>query len=291
MDNTRQSSKGTRRNEATADQRKIIAALKDLELVHVNLDEDGNAVSLNMIHHKLMTDKGIELAAKLTTLTSVTLWPMTDKRLAYLRQLPNLKYACFQNVSHGNNGEHITDAGMIPLSDLHGLEELYLSGAVISDAGLNHLKGLINLKKLQVKGSFTLEGLKQLSSISDLIYLEIPGSLGLGYAEFCPNLEAISDFRNNLSDSDLGYLQLLTKLKVFYCVSDKVSDSGIRHLMGIKSLRELWLYCPNVTEGVIKELREALPACNIEYDPCPIDWKQDRQSHLFYQRVKQLCVH
>ncbi|MBI5251835.1 MAG: hypothetical protein HY912_20270 [Desulfomonile tiedjei] len=271
MNNFRPGTRVIRGAEIPIDQREIIRALENLELIYVGLDESGNAASLRMRQHKIMTDDAMQLVVKLKTLTSLTLWPMTDKRLAYVKLLPNLEHTDFRNLSRGASadGEHVTDAGLIHLSELYDLVTLCLSGAQISDSGLNHLKGLTNLKKLQVGGPFTLAGLKQLSCISNLVYLEVPSSLGLGYAEFCPNLEEICHFENS-TDSDLAYLQVLTKLRVLRIASDKVSDFGIRYLKSIKSLRELALFCPNVTESGIKELQEALPECDIEHDPSPL---------------------
>ncbi len=129
MNSSGQGLQEIRRIEATIDQSEIIKALQDLELVQVKLGDTGYAASLQMMHCRAITDDAMQLIVKLSTLTRVTLWPMTDQRLAYFEFLPNLEHADFRNLSYGTSAEreHITDAGVRHLSELYGLEALYLS--------------------------------------------------------------------------------------------------------------------------------------------------------------------
>ncbi len=252
-----------------------LKGIGDWPLFYFRFDENGAPECVEMVHHGFVNDKLMEwVVAGFCTLKSIHLWPMTDERLSYLTKFSNVESADFRNTHYGplDEREDVTDEGLEHLSQLHRLKTLYLSKARISDAGLKHLKRLTNLKILQVDGTFTLAGLQQLSCTSNLVNLEIPNSLGLGYAEFCPNIEKISSNGiSDFTDSDLAYLKGLTKLIDLTIVSDKVTDNGVKYLMGIKSLRQLTLFCPNVTEVGIEELRKALPQCRVEYDPTTLD--------------------
>ena len=46
----------------------------------------------------------------------------------------------------GLDGTQVTDAGLEHLKGLSRLQELYLDGTQVTDAGLEHLKGLSQLK-------------------------------------------------------------------------------------------------------------------------------------------------
>ena len=82
------------------------------------------------------------------------------------------------------NGTRVSDAGLEHLKGLTRLQELCLGGTKVSDAGLKHLKGLTQLKTL---------------------YL---GQTAVG-------------------DTGLQYLKGLTQLKTLYLDQTKVSDAGV----------------------------------------------------------------
>ena len=50
-----------------------------------------------------------------------------------------------------NREEGVTDAGLVHLKELAGLEELWLTETTVTDAGLVHLKGLTRLEKLNLQ--------------------------------------------------------------------------------------------------------------------------------------------
>ncbi len=57
----------------------------------------------------------------------------------------------------------ITDAGLEHLKGLTGLQSLHLRSTQITDAGLEHLKGLVSLQRLNIHGTqVTDEGVKKL---------------------------------------------------------------------------------------------------------------------------------
>jgi hypothetical protein len=82
----------------------------------------------------------------------------TDKGLAYLKDMRRLK-----QLVPDNGDTDITDAGMAHLSGLVNLERLGIQQTRVTDEGLKHLVGLKKLKDLWASGSLvTDEGIEKL---------------------------------------------------------------------------------------------------------------------------------
>ncbi len=242
-------------------QREAIDALRMLG-AFISIDESGYATSLNWGQHSAITDAGLEHIAKLDTLITLTLTQITNDRLAYLKQLTNLKHLIFDPIPSG--GSHITDDGLIYLKGLLNLEILHLGFAQVTDIGLVHLKGLTNLKSLELPFSsagITLVGLKTLQVLTTLLYVGVPEEISLEYVEFFPSLETVYHF--GTIDSDLRHLRRLNNIKDLGIESSKITDAGLQHLVGLESLEILSLFETQISDEGFRKLQKALPNCEI----------------------------
>jgi hypothetical protein len=83
-------------------------------------------------------------------------------------------FANVAEVSLWGKGTQITDADLEHLKGLTMLQELQLWGTQITDAGLEHLKGLAQLKKLDLQNTeVTDAGLVHLKGLTNLESLDI----------------------------------------------------------------------------------------------------------------------
>ena len=123
---------------------------------------------------------------------------------------------------------------------------LFLANSKITDAGLAHLKGLENLKSLNlVWTKITDEGLVHLKGLTNLekLYLSV----------------------TKITDAGLIHLKGLTKLKLLNLLFCKITDAGLLHLKGPGKLENLNLLGTKVTDAGVKSLKKALPDCKIRH--------------------------
>jgi Leucine-rich repeat (LRR) protein len=143
-----------------------------------------------------------------------------------------------------------------PLRDLAALtdpefdqfRELDLSGTAITEAHLEGLESLPDLRRLVLDGTPVrdpwLIHLKTLPRMTQL-------SVG------CPTL-------TDLGASVVGQLKGLERLSM---ASSAINDIGLEPLKGLKGLQELNLSGTKVTDGGIADLQKALPKCRILSGP------------------------
>ncbi len=99
---------------------------------------------------------------------------------------------------------------------------LNLAGTEITDAGVEHLKGLTNLRTLKLNGTeITDAGLVHLKGLTSLESLRLPGT--------------------EISDAGLEHLKALTSLEGLWLHDTEITDAGLVHLKGLTSLRGLVL--------------------------------------------------
>jgi hypothetical protein len=123
-----------------------------------------------------MTDEDFQILAKLESLNRLTLSKcpqIHDGRLPYLFSLKKMTHLKLIDC------KLLSDQGLQTISTFVSLTSLDLSttsdDSQITDTGISHLKGLKNLKILQLCGrnGFTNKGLEQLSGLVHLSYLKI----------------------------------------------------------------------------------------------------------------------
>jgi Leucine-rich repeat (LRR) protein len=135
----------------------------------------------------------------------------------------------------------LTDAGLEPLKALMNLKELILRDARFTDRGLAHLAGLTNLRTLDlVRTRISDAGLASLSGLDHLT------TLRLGYAEV----------------TDAG----LTELADLSLDSTLITDKSTPQLRLWTKVKSLNLYHTLVTQQGYLELKSALRDCRIIWD-------------------------
>ena len=114
----------------------------------------------------------------------------------------------------------------------------------MTDAGLEHLKGLTQLHRLNLwHTEVTDAGLEHLKGLTQLRTLELG--------------------QTNVTDAGLERLKCLTQLENLWLGDTKVTDAGLRHLKGLTRLSVLDLSGTKVTDSRIADLRQALPHCTL----------------------------
>ena len=115
----------------------------------------------------------------------------------------------------------------------------------VTEAGLEHLEGLKELRTLNLANTKVTDGgLEHLKGLSQLV------TLNLGCT--------------NVTDEGLAKLKGLNRLENLNLLITKVSDAGLAHLEGLSQLRSLSVYGSRVTSDGVKKLQQALPRCKIE---------------------------
>ena len=123
--------------------------------------------------------------------------------------------------------------------------EVDLSGLSVTDGGLEHLKGLTELRTLDIGlVHVTGTGLENLRGMGRLHELNL---------SFTP-----------LTDAGLENVKALTQLKTLDVRNTYVTDAGLDYLKGLTQLQTLQLKGTKVTDEGVKSLQQALPNCEIE---------------------------
>ncbi|QDT56825.1 Leucine Rich repeats (2 copies) [Caulifigura coniformis] len=147
------------------------------------------------------------------------------------------------------DGKPATDADLDHLSMLSDLKILNLSGSRITDAGLAKLAPLKRLKFLYLfKTDITDAGLEHLKEL--------------------PRLEVLCLDQTLITDGGVKSLEALSRLEKLHVHSRvALTDASIDSLSKHVRLFELKVGGPGFTEPGIARLREALPNCTVHYDP------------------------
>ena len=140
--------------------------------------------------------------------------------------------------------DDVTDAGLEHLKGLTNLQDLYLGFSKVTDAGLEHLKGLTSLQGLNLNST----------QVTDA---------GLEHLKGLTNLQDLGFYRTKVTDAGLEHLKGLTNLQNLALDGTKVTDAGLEHLEGMTKLQDLYLIDTNVTDEGVKNLQQALPNCEI----------------------------
>ncbi len=109
------------------------------------------------IGYAQITDVGLDLITSLPNLKELTIAgnKLTDNGLQPLRQLPGLTYLDLSGAQRTDSGLwslSLSDAGLDAIDTLKNLRRLRLNGTLIAARGLERLKGLAALERLDLEG-------------------------------------------------------------------------------------------------------------------------------------------
>jgi hypothetical protein len=160
----------------------------------------------------------------------------SDDLMIHLRDLPKLHSLLA--------GEKVTDAGLENLKGLSQLKNISLRWAQITDAGLEHVKDLTQLKDLDLTDTqVTDAGLGQLKGLENLEFLGLMGT--------------------RVTDEGLKNLKEMEHLKSLNLNGTQVTDVGLEHLKRLNQLQNLWLQGTKITDAGVDKLKQALPNVKI----------------------------
>ena len=137
-----------------------------------------------------------------------------------------------------------TDTELECIERLTSLQELEI--VQVTDAGLEHLKGLTSLQMLSLGDTqITDAGLEHLEGLTNLQYLDLYGT--------------------QITDAGLEHLERLTNLQDLDLYGTQITDTGLEHLKGLTNLQDLDLTRTQVSDDGVDKLEEALPNCQISH--------------------------
>ena len=163
----------------------------------------------------------------------------------------------------------ITDAGMVHLTGLSNLKRLSLNRCDITDAGLVHLKGLTQLQTLGLdSNNITDAGLVHLKSLTGLRFLGIGSNKitgeGLVHLKALTGLQGLNIGSENITDAGLAHLKALTGLQTLSLANSKhLTDARLVHLQGLTGLQTLNIQHTQTTRDGVANLRKVFPDCRI----------------------------
>jgi hypothetical protein len=178
------------------------------------------------------------------------------------------KAADLSNVRHiFLSDAPITDAGLVHLRRMTGLQSLCLHNMRITDAGADNLKGLTNLEMLWLANTqITDAGLVNFAGMKKK--LEWPYFSTSTSQELRPAAVAKARWRDivpemSITDAGLAQIEGFKELRFLILENMPITDAGLPHLAGLTKLRFVNLKGTKVTPAGIAKLRLALPATQV----------------------------
>ncbi|MGA2064768.1 MAG: hypothetical protein ABSG86_07355 [Thermoguttaceae bacterium] len=162
----------------------------------------------------------------------------------------------------------VTDAGLEHLKGLTQLQSLYL-GSEVTDAGLEHLKDFTQLRTLNLRATAVTDaGLEHLKGFAQLQSLCLGAKVtdaGLEHLKGLRQLQSLDLSGTRVTDAGLEHLEGLPHLQSLHLGLTRVSDAGLDRIKGLTELHYLDLSRTNVTDAGVERLQRALPKCTIQH--------------------------
>jgi hypothetical protein len=166
------------------------------------------------------------------------------------------------------NSKEVTDAGLEHLKGLTSLLTLDLNNTKVTDAGVVYFKGMTSLQTLWLNNTKVADsGLEHLKGLTSLLTLylndaQVTGT-GLEHLKELSSLQTMLLNNTKVTDAGLEHLKGLTSLQALLLNNTKVTDAGLVHLKELTSLQTLDLRGTSVTTTGVAVLQSALPKCKI----------------------------
>jgi len=245
------------------------------------------------IGHSKVTDKGLFHLCQNKSIEYLNLphKGISDVGLSYigeLRMLKHLDIARAHYVDPNRDKGYYTDRGVAELAKCKMLEELTIGSIGITDAGLDHIAKLTNLKQLWLFGcsNVTNKGLAKLTTLKSLQNLSVNEANitigGLSCLNQLPNLVTLSlhgvrqddsgldisrlikledlslqlkarrvnkqIVREPLHDYDLACLVKLTQLTTLQVSHAGITNDGLKYISGLTNLGRLSVGGEKITD-------------------------------------------
>lgn len=181
-----------------------------------------------------VTDAGMVHLKPLRSLKKLDLgWAhLTEKGLAQLGEMKSLESL--------RNPGGITDAGLAWLAEAFKLRELNISGEQITDEGIRHLAGLRSLECLHLSQTSmtdaSMDAIAELTNLKDLSIYCSPGKRSPGRGRVQPEAGQPG---SPLTDEGVARLAALRSLESLYLRHAKITISGVSRLNVLSNLTYL----------------------------------------------------
>jgi Leucine-rich repeat (LRR) protein len=276
-----------------------------------------------------VTDKGLEYLSQIITLERLDLPQdqkgITDRGLEHLSRLPNLKHLGISRIHFNDpkmNKEYYTDKGLEFLAHCQKLEYLRVGSIGVTDAGMEHLAKLTNLKTLNLFGcdnitdgglaklstlkhlenlniscnGITIAGINQLNSLSNIRRMHITklqrgdATLDLSGMKLLEDVIITLRPRSNevFTDADLACFKHLEKVTSLQLGPRSYTDSGMRYLAGLTEMKRLLIGGAQLTDTGIRHLAAMEKLELLDVSSTEEDSKLTDETLSFLERFKCL---
>jgi Leucine-rich repeat (LRR) protein len=193
--------------------------------------------------------------------------PTSDEVITAIRKLGGLVLATRDENSPSKpvievilSRTKVTDADLDHLKGLRQLQKLDISRTQVTDNGLEHLTGLTQLRVLNLFGTqMTGAGLKHLKGLTQLQMLTFRlytlTDADLEHFKDLTQLQELWLSNTKVTDAGLEHLKDLARLRVLDLSGTQVTGAGFEHLKGLKQLRDLYLMDTQVTGAGFEHLK------------------------------------
>ncbi|MBT6498245.1 MAG: SUMF1/EgtB/PvdO family nonheme iron enzyme, partial [Planctomycetaceae bacterium] len=220
------------------------------------------------MHAKEVTDNNVVNLKGLTGLNGLRLGhtEVTGRGISQLAPMPNIQEICMphnfdeaelRSLSQLKGIKHVelwtpnyTNACIVHLNEIPGLEKLTLTNTAITDNGFHRLSAR-QLRAFRLEGNFELSdaAFEHLKNFPQLAEVTILGA---------PNVRILSDL-------------------------------GLAHLQDVKQLERLFLHNTKVTAAGVAALKQALPKCKVDWDGGVVGaWQPTVEQQSFFDAVAKL---
>lgn len=210
-----------------------------------------------------ITGKGLARLSALGQLRTLSLSNsrLSDEQFAQLPPLASLE-------ALGLDGTQLTDAGLEHLADFPTIRSLWLDQTRITSSGIARLTVLQDLTTLYIsETNISGPGLAELHKLPQLRYISLKNCQLT--PEDMQRLSGLTELDNlgldhtNVSDEHLAQLTNLPKLRTLWLSKCPVTDEAVKHLSQFTTLQNLYLHGSEISEHGVKDLRKALPQCQV----------------------------
>lgn len=261
----------------------VCTKLKKLDLSDNSISDISALVDLPELKELDLSNNRISDVSPLMSVSKLTYLNIANNRIRSVAALQDLTGLTELNVSSNELGS------IAAIGRLTNLKTLWMDDIGLTDASLEELYGLKNLKKLSLKDNSELSGTavaalqKKLSGCT-ISHSELKREIVLGGKSFACDAETVeanglglSDISKvsgfskvkhlDLSNNSISRLSPLAQLKTLETLdlsNNRISD--VSELSSLKNLKQLWLSGNSISAEQIQALKAALPDCYISVE-------------------------
>ncbi len=261
----------------------VCTKLKKLDLSDNSVSDISALVDLPLLTELDLSNNRISDISPLMSLPKLEYLNLAGNRIKSVAALQDISSLTELNLS-GNELGSIAAVGR-----LTNLKALWMDDIGLTDADLEELYGLKNLKKLSIKdnselGETAVAALQKKLSGCTISHSELKSEIVLGGKSFdsgaetveanglgLSDISAAAGFTNvkhlDLSDNSISRLSALSQLKTLETLdlsNNRISD--VSALCSLTGLKQLWLSGNDISAASLQALKTALPGCYISVE-------------------------